>query len=283
MIFPQQTINCGGRLLDLSTPRVMGVINVTPDSFYAQSRKSHLNDIIEQAESMLNEGVDILDIGGMSSRPGAAIVSSEEEYKRVIPPIEALRTAFPEAIISIDTVHSGIAKAAVIAGASMVNDISAGKIDPQMYDTVASLNVPYVLMHMRGKPKNMQRDLSYHQVVQDILDFLIAEIAILREKGIKDIIIDPGFGFGKSVEQNYELLKGLHLFKILEVPLLVGLSRKSMIYKLLNTTPGEALNGTSVAHLYALQGGARILRTHDVRAAKEVITIWQQMEKTIVN
>lgn len=283
MIFPQQTINCGGRLLDLSSPRLMGVINITPDSFYAQSRKSHLDDILRQVEKMLQEGADIIDLGGMSSRPGAAIVSPDEEHERVLPPTRAIAQAFPEAILSIDTVHARVAKAAVSEGASLINDISAGRIDPQMYDTVADLNVPYILMHMRGKPENMQENLAYDQLVQDILDFFLAEVAILRQKGVKDVVIDPGFGFGKSVEQNYQLLKGLPLLQILEVPVLVGLSRKSMIYKLLNTTPAGALNGTSVAHLLALQGGARILRVHDVKEAKEVVTIWQQMEKTSVS
>ncbi|MEM1215057.1 MAG: dihydropteroate synthase [Bacteroidota bacterium] len=260
----------------------MGVINVTPDSFYADSRKQHLAAIVATAGQMLSEGADIIDIGGMSSRPGAAIIQPAEELERVLPPIEAIRKQFPHALISIDTVHSTVARQAVAAGASIVNDISAGRIDAAMYDTVAELGVPYILMHMRGKPETMQQDLQYDKVVQRILDFFLQEVAILRQKGLNDIIIDPGFGFGKSVAQNYELLKGLHLFGMLEVPILAGLSRKSMIYKLLDTTPENALNGTSVAHLIALQQGARLLRVHDVRPAWEVIQIWEQVAHTTV-
>jgi len=278
MIFPQQTLNCDGTLLVLGTPKIMGVINVTPDSFFANSRQEGLADILRTTEKMLTEGADLLDIGGMSSRPGAEIISVDQELQRVITPIDAIMKRFPEAIVSIDTVHAEVAKAAVNAGSSLVNDISAGRIDPKMYDTVAELGVPYILMHMRGTPKTMQQQPDYEDVVQEILDFFIQEVALLRQKGVKDIVIDPGFGFGKTVRQNYELLHGLNLFQILEVPVLAGVSRKSMINKLLGIGPSEALNGTSVVHLLALQNGASILRVHDVQEAREVIKIWQFME-----
>lgn len=278
MIFPQQTLNCDGTLLDLGTPKIMGVINVTPDSFFANSRRESLADILHTAEKMLTEGADLLDIGGMSSRPGAEIISTDQELQRVIPAVEAIIQRFPEAIVSIDTVHAKVAKEAVNAGSSLVNDISAGRIDPDMYDTVAALGVPYLLMHMRGTPATMQQQPDYEDVVREILDFFIQEVALLRQKGVKDIVVDPGFGFGKTVRQNYELLHSLNLFQILEVPILVGVSRKSMINKLLGIGPSEALNGTSVVHLLALQNGASMLRVHDVKEAREVVKIWQFME-----
>lgn len=279
MIFPQETLNCGGRLLDLNTPKIMGVINVTPDSFYSGSRQQQLDDVLRTAEKMLEEGATILDLGGMSSRPGAAVISVELELKRVIAPVEAIIKRFPNAIVSIDTVQSVVAKEAVAAGASMINDISAGAIDPKMYETISTLNVPYILMHMRGTPETMQQQINYQDIVKEILDFFIEQVAILRSKGLKDIIIDPGFGFGKSIRQNYELLNGLPLLQILEVPLLIGASRKSMIYKFLDITPSDALNGTTVVHVLALQNGARILRVHDVKEASEAVKIWQLMEE----
>lgn len=257
----------------------MGVINVTPDSFYRSSRQQQLDDVLRTAEKMLQEGAAILDIGGMSSRPGAAVISPTIELERVIAPIEALVKRFPEAIVSIDTVQSVVAKQAVEAGASLINDISAGAIDDKMYDTVAALNVPYVLMHMPGTPATMQQQTNYQDLVKDILDFFIQQVTILRNKGLKDIIIDPGFGFGKTVRQNYELLNGLPLLKILEVPVLAGVSRKSMICKLLNTDPAGALNGTTAVHLLALQQGAKILRVHDVKEAMETVKIWTIMEE----
>ncbi len=278
MIFPQQTLNCDGTLMDLGTPKIMGVINVTPDSFFANSRREALEDILLTAEQMLAHGAAILDIGGMSSRPGAEIINIDQELQRVLSPITAIKQRFPEAIISIDTVHAKVAREAVSAGASMINDISAGRIDPEMYDAVAELGVPYILMHMRGTPQTMQQQPDYEDVVQEILDFFIQEVALLRQKGVKDIVIDPGFGFGKTIRQNYQLLSGLNLFQILEVPVLAGVSRKSMICKLLDISPSEALNGTSVVHLLALQNGASILRVHDVKEAQEVIKIWELME-----
>lgn len=279
MIFPQTTLNCAGTLLDLAEPKVMGIINLTPDSFFAGSRQQGMDKVLQRAEQMLSEGAAILDLGGMSSRPGAAVISVEEELQRVLAPIEQIKQSFPDAILSIDTVHSEVARQAVAAGASIVNDISAGSIDPRMYQTVAELQVPYILMHMQGTPKTMQQSPDYDDVVQEVLDFLIAEVHKLRELGLHDIVIDPGFGFGKTLAQNFQLLSNLHVLQILEVPILAGVSRKSMIYKLLNISPDEALNGTVAAHVIALQQGASILRVHDVRAAQEAIQVWQAVEQ----
>ena len=278
MLFPQQTINCNGQLISLKKPIIMGILNITPDSFYDGGTNTDISKVIKKAEQMLVEGATILDIGGMSSRPGADIISIEEELNRVIPVITAIIKHFPESILSIDTVQSVVAKAAIEAGASIVNDISAGKIDPEMYTTVAQLGVPYILMHMQGKPKDMQQAPSYEEVQLNVLDFLIEELGKLRALGVKDVVIDPGFGFGKSITHNYQLLKEMHIFKIMEVPILAGLSRKSMIYKVLDCTPQEALNGTSVLNLVALQQGAAILRVHDVKEAMETIRLFQYLE-----
>lgn len=226
---------------------------------------------------MLEEGAEILDLGGMSSRPGAEVIDTAEELRRVIPAVESIHREFPEAIISVDTIRSEVAKAAVQAGAAMINDISAGKLDEALYPTLGELQVPYVLMHMQKRPENMQEAPAYENVVQEVLDFLILETDKLRQHGVKDILIDPGFGFGKSIEHNYELLRSLHVFQILDLPVLVGISRKSMIYKLLDTSPEDALNGTSALHLAALQEGAKILRVHDVKEAVEVIKLWQML------
>lgn len=277
MIFPQQTINCAGQLLHLGTPRIMGIINATPDSFFAGSRHQRTDDILRTAEQMLTEGADMLDIGGMSSRPGADIITVAEELQRVLPAIEAIHTAFPQAILSIDTVHAEVARQAVAAGAGIVNDVSAGRIDPAMYATVAALSVPYILMHSRGTPANMQQLTHYDDVVQDVVDFFTHELHTLRNLGVKDVVIDPGFGFGKTLTQNYDLLRQLHVFQILGVPVLAGVSRKSMIYKLLDTTPEASLNGTSVLHWVALEQGARLLRVHDVKPAREVVQIFAQL------
>lgn len=279
MIFPQTTLNCAGTLLDLSEPKVMGIINLTPDSFFAGSRKTGEEAVLATAAQMLEDGAAILDLGGMSSRPGAETISVEEELQRVISPIQAIKTRFPKAIISIDTVHSRVAREAVAAGAAIVNDISAGSMDEDMYATVAELRVPYILMHMQGSPKTMQHAPNYEDVVQEVLDFLIAEVHQLRKLGLHDVIIDPGFGFGKTLEQNYQLLAKLHVFQILEVPILAGVSRKSMIYKLLQTTPEKALHGSTAAHVLALQQGARLLRVHDVKAACDAVRVWQETEK----
>jgi dihydropteroate synthase len=274
MLYEQTTLNCRGILLDLATPIVMGVLNTTPDSFFINSRVADEKAILTLAERMITEGVSILDIGGMSSRPGAAIIDEGEEMRRVLPAIEAVAKRFPAAIISIDTVRAGVARAAVEAGAAIVNDISAGSLDEALFSTVAELQTPYILMHMKAKPETMQQEAVYEDVTLDILDFFIQKVGILRGLGVKDIVIDTGFGFGKTLEQNYELLRKLSVFKILDCPILVGLSRKTMIWKALDITPDAALNGTTAANILALMGGAKILRVHDVREAVETIKIF---------
>lgn len=279
MLHPHLTLNCRGRLVDLSSPVVMGVLNINQDSFYPGSRLSKPAEVLVRAEQMLHSGAVFLDVGGMSSRPGAQVIDEEEELRRVIPTIEAIHRSFPEALISVDTIRGRVAREAVAAGASLINDISAGRLDETLYPTLAELQVPYVLMHMLRRPETMQQDPAYEDVVLEVLDFLATELGRLRELGLKDIIIDPGFGFGKTVEHNYQLLRSLHAFKILGVPILAGISRKSMICKVLKVNPADALNGTSVLHLAALQQGAHILRAHDVGPAMEVIRLWQQLEK----
>ena len=272
------TLNCNGKLLTLEIPIVMGILNVTPDSFFDGGQYQQLDKILQRTEKMLIEGAAIIDVGGMSSRPGAAIISVEEELKRVVPVIEKIHENFPETIISIDTVQSKVAAMAVQAGASIVNDISAGKIDENLYEMVAKLGVPYVLMHMKGQPENMQNQPEYDDVVVEIMDFFIAEIAKLRALGIKDIVLDPGFGFGKTIDHNFFTLKNLGVFKSLGLPVLAGISRKSMIYKYLKIDSKEALNGTTVLHTVALQQGAKILRAHDVKEAIEVINLWRKIK-----
>ena len=281
MLFPKITLNCGGHLLSLEKPVVMGILNVTPDSFYDGGQYQTEKKVLAQAEKMLEEGATIIDVGGMSSRPGAEIISVEEELNRVISSIRSIKKNCPEALVSIDTVRSEVAKAAVAEGASIINDISAGRIDSNMYSTVAELSVPYVLMHMRGTPETMQNHPEYEEVALEILDFFIKEVGILRNLGVKDIILDPGFGFGKTLDHNYQLLNKLHTFKILDYPVLAGISRKSMIYKFLEITPEEALNGTTALHIVALQQGARILRVHDVRAAKETVDLFCKLQETV--
>lgn len=276
MLHQQQTINCRGRLVSLENPVVMGILNLTPDSFFDGGRHQTQDDALRQAEKLLREGATFIDVGGMSSRPGAAIIDESTELKRVLPVVAAIAKHFPEAIISIDTVRSGVAAESVAAGACLVNDISAGRFDEQMYPTVARLGIPYVLMHMQGTPESMQKEPVYEDVVREVLDFFIREVGKLRVLGISDIILDPGFGFGKTVAHNYRLLGMMHAFAMLEYPLLAGISRKSMICKVLGVGPANALNGTSALHMVALQQGAKILRAHDVREAQEVIQLWQQ-------
>jgi len=275
LVSTKTTLNCRGRLLDLSAPIVMGILNVTPDSFYDGGKYGDLSTTLKHAEKMLAEGATIIDIGGMSSRPGAKEVPVNEEIKRSIPSVKAVRKEFPEAYISIDTVWAEVARQAVNAGADMVNDISSGSMDKALIPTIGKLGVPYILMHMQGKPQTMQTAPQYDNVTTDILDFFIQKINKLRENGIHDIVIDPGFGFGKTIEHNYTILRKMKDFQVLNLPVLVGLSRKSMIYKVLDTTPDKALNGTSVLHTIALQNGAKILRAHDVREAMEVVRITQ--------
>jgi dihydropteroate synthase len=274
-----KTINCKGKLLDLSTPKIMGILNVTPDSFFDGGRYNSVDNALFQVEKMLGEGADIIDVGGMSSRPGAEVISTEEELRRVIPIVEAIQQRFSDAILSIDTVKAEVAKQAIEAGGRLVNDISAGQFDAQLYETVARLNVPYFLMHMNGTPKTMQHNPEYDNVVTHVTDFFIREVGILRALGVKDIILDVGFGFGKTIEHNYQLLKKLQDFKIFDLPLLVGVSRKSMIYKFLDIEPESALNATSALHFLALQNGGNLLRVHDVKEAKEVIQLWQKINE----
>ncbi|HFA49386.1 MAG TPA: dihydropteroate synthase [Bacteroidetes bacterium] len=279
MLHQQTTINCRGRLVSLERPLVMGILNVTPDSFYDGGRHKGPDRQFAQAEKMLEEGAAFIDVGGMSSRPGAEIISLEEERERVVPVIEGIAKKFPEALISIDTVRSEVAKECADAGACIINDISAGRIDTKMYETVAALGLPYVLMHMQGRPKAMQAAPKYENVTLEVLDFFIKEIGKLRNLGVKDILVDPGFGFGKTIGHNFQLLSQMHVFKMLETPVLAGISRKSMIYKYLETSAEEALNGTTALHMVALQQGAKILRAHDVKEAVECIRLWEKLEK----
>ena len=267
-------INVRGRLLDLSVPKVMGIINVTPDSFYKQSRFASDDAIVMAAKKMIGEGADILDIGGYSSRPGAEKISAAEEKSRVLPAIKLVNREFPEAIISIDTFRSDIAAGAVLdCGASIINDISGGEADANMFGTIVRLRVPYIIMHMKGEPSGMQRNPVYDDVVAEILKWLGERIVKLQSMGVNDIIIDPGFGFGKTPEHNFELLRCLGDFRIAGLPVLVGLSRKSTIWKTLGITPEESLNGTTVLNTVALLHGADILRVHDVKEAVEAIRL----------
>ncbi|MEP1034636.1 dihydropteroate synthase [Ekhidna sp.] len=269
----KHTINIRGEIIDLSSPKVMGIINVTPDSFFIDSRRSVVSDVLERAEQMLDEGATFLDIGGYSSRPGAEDISVEEELRRVIDPIEVIVERFPEAIISIDTFRSEVARKAIDAGASMVNDISGGQLDTSMLVSIAEMNIPYIAMHMRGTPQTMKNLTDYEDPLNEIVKYFSSVIHDCNRLGIKDVIIDPGFGFAKTSEQSFEILSKLDHFHRLDKPILVGLSRKSMIYRTLNLTAEEALNGTSVLNSIALLKGASILRVHDVKEAAEAIKL----------
>lgn len=257
----------------------MGILNVTPDSFHAGSRVSHREAALGMARVMVTQGADFLDIGGYSSRPGADDISIQEEMDRVLPIVERIHADFPHIPISIDTFRSPVAAAALSAGASIINDISGGVLDPEIMPLAAHQGAPYVLMHMQGTPADMQRSPFYKDVVVDIMDFFIAQSAKAHEAGIHDVILDPGFGFGKTMAHNFQLLQSLHAFRILGLPMLVGLSRKSMIWKILNVTPSEALNGTTALHMVALEQGAGILRVHDVKEAREVVRLWEFMKE----
>jgi dihydropteroate synthase len=269
------TLNCKGELIDLSVPKVMGIINATPDSFYDGGKTVVLKEILKQAESMLNEGATFIDIGGYSSRPGADDVSETEELQRVLPAIEAVIKEFPETLISVDSFRSKVAKSAVETGAAIVNDISGGTRDAEMLSTVSKLKVPFIAMHMRGTPQTMTQLTDYKNVTRDVLKYFSGRLAAARAAGINDIIVDPGFGFSKTREQSFELLNNLELFKHLEVPYLIGVSRKSLIYKTLETTAENALNGTTALHAIALLKGASILRVHDVKEAVECVKLLQ--------
>jgi dihydropteroate synthase len=255
----------------------MGIINATPDSFYEGSRFSGSGRILAQAEKMISEGADLLDIGGQSTRPGSEQVSEDVELSRIVGGIEAIRQTFPEIFISVDTYYSTVAKKCVEAGADIVNDVSSGAMDTDMLETIAALHVPYVAMHMKGTPQTMQQLANYENVTRDVLDFFIRKKNECRIAGIADVIIDPGFGFAKTIAHNFQLLKELSVFKMLEAPLLAGLSRKSTVYKTLGISPEEALNGTTVLNTMALMNGATILRVHDVKEAKEAVKLWEAM------
>ncbi|MBN2666828.1 MAG: dihydropteroate synthase [Bacteroidales bacterium] len=276
-----QYINVKGNLIDLSVPRVMGIINVTPDSFFSGSRAETEVDIISKAGKMLEEGADFIDIGGWSSRPGAGEITPEEERKRVLNAVRAVSSEFPEAVISVDTYRSDIAERAILEyGASMINDISGGENDRLMFQTAARLQVPYIMMHMQGKPSNMQENPFYEDVTAEIIHWFGERIVKLQSMGVNDIIIDPGFGFGKNIGHNFELLKHLGDFSITGLPLLAGVSRKSVIWKTLGITPEEALNGTTVLNTVALLAGADILRVHDVKEAVQAVKLVYKLKNS---
>lgn len=268
------TLNCKGRLLTIDQPWIMGIINVTPDSFFKGSRKQTSDDVMQLAETMIAEGAHILDIGGQSTRSGSTRISVQEETDRTVPCIERILQHFPDTLISIDTFSAEVAQTAVNAGAAIVNDISSGDMDERMISTVAALHTPYICMHMQGTPQNMQDNPQYENVSLTVLDYLSRKTAQCQQAGINDIIVDPGFGFGKTIAHNFSLLKSLPALRIINRPVMVGLSRKSAIYKTLGITAEEALNGTTALHTIALMNGADILRTHDVKAAKEAITLF---------
>jgi len=275
----EKSINLNGRLLSLKSPVVMGILNVTPDSFYARSRQADEAAVAQRIETILSEGGTIVDIGGYSSRPDAAEVTEEDEWQRIEPALKRMQKDYPDVPVSVDTFRAAIARRAVEEyGVAMINDISGGMLDPQMFGTVASLQVPYILMHMRGTPQTMQQQTDYDDLMEEIMLYFAQKVRMLRQLGVNDVILDPGFGFAKTLEQNYELMRSFAEFSLhFDTPLLVGISRKSMIYKLLNTTPENSLNGTTVLNTYALLNGADILRVHDVKAAAEAIEIVKQL------
>lgn len=273
------TLNIGGRLLDLRTPHVMAILNITPDSFYAASRTASIEEALKKTAAFLEAGATIIDIGAYSSRPGATDITEQEELDRIVPVVEALVKSFPEAVLSIDTFRASVAKATVEAGAHIINDISGGTLDDRMFDTVAQLNVPYILMHMKGSPQTMHIEPQYDDVVLEVVDYFSKKVAALRRLGVKDIILDPGFGFAKNRDHSYELLNHLEDLKIFGLSFLVGFSRKSMISKFLKVEPADALNGTTVLNTIALQKGASILRVHDVRAALECIKLVERTQR----
>ncbi len=271
------TINCKGELVDLSIARVMGILNITPNSFYDGGKYKSDADFLRQTERMLKDGADFIDLGAYSTKPNAAFVSAEEEQLRMVPIVELLVKHFPDVKLSIDTFRANVAKAAIEAGGVMVNDISAGLLDDRMIETVGQLHVPYIMMHMKGTPQTMQQLTHYDSFIEDVLYYFSERIAVAKAAKINDIILDPGFGFAKTIEQNYELMQKVTLFSTFNLPLLVGISRKSMIYKLLESTPQDSLNGTTILNTIAIQNGANILRVHDVKEAVEVIKIVNQL------
>ncbi|MCM4164528.1 MULTISPECIES: dihydropteroate synthase [unclassified Arenibacter] len=269
------TVNCKGKLVDLSTPRVMGIINITPDSFYDGSKYKDETEIIAQVETMLINGASFIDLGAYSSRPGADHVSENEELGRIIPLVKQLLKTFPEILISIDTFRSKVADECLAHGAAIINDISAGTLDPKIFEIVGKHQAPYIMMHMKGTPSTMQGMTNYKDLLKEILYYFSEKVAMARTYGINDIIIDPGFGFAKTMEQNYEILRKFKLLHAMDLPILTGVSRKSMIYRLLQTTPKNALNGSTALHMYALANGSQILRVHDVKEAMECVHIFK--------
>jgi dihydropteroate synthase len=273
------TINCKGQLIDLSKPKVMGILNLTPNSFFDGGKYKNETEIIAQVQKMLSEGATFIDIGAYSSKPNAEFVSVEEEMARIVPIVDLLTQQFPGILISIDTFRSQVAEACIQKGAALINDISAGKLDDAMLGVVAKYNVPYIMMHMRGTPQTMSTLTQYEDVVKEVLLYFSERIAVARSLGINDLIVDPGFGFAKTIEQNYELLQKMELFQQLKLPVLVGISRKSMIYKKLNNNASESLNGTTTLNTISLLKGAKILRVHDVKEAVECVTLFNAMNQ----
>lgn len=274
-----KSINCKGKLIDLSSPKVMGILNITPDSFFDGGQNNNNNAILSKVENMLNSGATFIDVGAYSSRPGAKHISEDEELTRILPVVDLLIKAFPDIIISVDTFRSSVAEQCLLNGASLVNDISAGNLDQNMFLTIAKFQVPYIMMHMQGTPQNMQTKPIYNNIINEVLFYFSKKISELRALGVNDVIVDVGFGFGKTLEHNYQLLANLELFKKLEVPILTGVSRKSMLFKPLNISANEALNATTAANTIALLNGATILRVHDVKEAIETITIVELSKK----
>ena len=271
------TINCKGQLIDLSTPKVMGILNVTPNSFFDGGKYKNENEILSQVEKMLLNGAAFIDLGAYSSKPSAEFVSEEEEISRIVPAIDLILKNFPETILSIDTFRAEVAKASIESGAAIINDIAAGNLDEKMFEIIAKYNVPYIMMHMRGNPQTMQTLANYDDIVKEMVFYFLERIASARSFGINDLIIDPGFGFAKTLEQNYEVFQKMELFNMLELPLLVGISRKSMISKALDINTENALNGTTVLNALALTKGAKILRVHDVKEAMECVTLFNKI------
>lgn len=269
----KHTLNCKGKLVDLSEPTVMAILNVTPDSFYGASRAQSIDQALHKVESFLKEGAKFIDIGAYSSRPGAVDVSETEEIERLVPVVSAIGKAFPEALISVDTFRAKVAEEGINAGAHLINDIAAGNLDETMFDTVAKLQVPYIMMHMQGTPQTMQQNPTYDNISKEVFAYFSEKIKILQNLGVKDIVLDPGFGFAKTLDHNYQLLKDLQLLRFFELPILVGVSRKSMITKALHIKTEEALNGTTVLNTAALLKGANILRVHDVKEAVECVKL----------
>jgi len=273
------TINCKGQLIDLSVPKVMGILNVTPNSFFDGGKYKNEQELLERADKMLHEGADFIDVGGYSSKPNAEFVSEEEEISRLLPVVNLLQKHFPDILLSIDTFRSGVAKVCIENGAAIINDISAGKLDDEMLETIAKYQVPYIMMHMKGTQQTMQSLAQYENIIKEMLFYFSERIAAARRLGINDIIIDPGFGFAKTLEQNYHIMQQLELFQMLDLPLLAGVSRKSMIYKTLDCNAERALNGTTFLNAIALTKGAKILRVHDVKEAVECVHLFNKLSQ----